>query len=64
VKKQILVCLLFLDPAVGFAQQKNYSVGPTLQDNSASAELSSFEIAAGYEVSLFAPKKTASPIPS
>ena len=54
MKKQILVCLLFLDPAVGFAQQKNYSVGPALQDNSASAELSSFEIAAGYEVSLFA----------
>lgn len=54
MKTSTLLCFLALGSAVGLAQQKNYSVGPALQDNSARAELASFEIAAGYEVSLFA----------
>ena len=45
--------LLALSPA-GFSQEKNYSVGPALRDNSAKSELASFEIAEGYQVSLYA----------
>ena len=54
MKKLPLLYLLVLSFGTGLAQQKNYSVGPALQDNSAKAELSSFEIAPGYDVSLFA----------
>lgn len=44
--------LALASPAQG--QAKNYSVGPAVKDNSTTAELASFEIAEGYQVSLFA----------
>lgn len=48
--------VLSLSLATGFAQ-KNLSVSPPAADNSPEAELASFEIAEGYEVSLFASEK-------
>jgi len=54
MKKFILILLLGIHPGMLLAQSKNYSVGPAMGDNSATAELASFEIAEGYDVSLFA----------
>ena len=54
MKKFILILLLGIHPGMLLAQSKNYSVGPAMGDNSTTAELASFEIAEGYDVSLFA----------
>ena len=51
-----LLCLLL--SSVGFAQRRpNWSVREPAKDNSVEAQLASFEIAPGYEVSLFASEK-------
>lgn len=54
MKILLIFPLLLILPITGFSQQKNFSVGPALRDNSAKSELASFEIAEGYQVSLFA----------
>ena len=57
MKNLLRLLLLLILPCPGFSQQKNYSVGPALKDNSAESELASFEIAEGYKVSLYASEK-------
>jgi len=54
MKKFLLIFLLGIAHGTLLAQPKNYSVGPAPHDNSSEAELASFKIAKGYDVSLFA----------